>query len=390
MSSCMPKIKTSTNSSLDNPASAANILSGLQAIDGTGSVITGTMPNRGKWDLTTSFAGAGYVSSVTTPSASQITFNQSIAGVTGTGHVGDVLMTGLFSVASSTFLSTASEHTWGTCSLSAYTTRQTCEAASGDWTPSDPPTGYREIPLVASDTTQAIVSVSAARPNVDCGTTGSITARIANCLSLNTTRAVWNSGSATYPKYGAWKLVSRIGASIEVWRDERTLLLWTYLPSGATTSNNWCRRTGNTELQTGGFDCRANSGTSCGGSACQPASPQSACAEAAGLSSSVTGENWATGTYSAYKGAMGKNSLAVTGAAVRWRSLTLEDYFVALRNGLIYVSPGASAEIQMATIQSNGNAYALFYGNGTYGYTGDITAGNESMSVSRATYCVGR
>jgi hypothetical protein len=87
---------------------------------------------------------------------------------------------------------------------------------------------------------------------------------------------------------------------------------------------------------------------------------------------------------------MGANSLAVTGAAVRWRAVTAEDYMTALRNGFIYVSPGAGAEIQLTTLQANGRAYVFSYGNGSFGYFGDMTASSESMESSRAMYCVGR
>lgn len=72
------------------PANASNILFNKDAWLADGTIVTGTMPNNGTWDVRTAFPGAGYVAGVSNaPTAAKIcssaTGGQDVLGVSGTG-----------------------------------------------------------------------------------------------------------------------------------------------------------------------------------------------------------------------------------------------------------------------------------------------------------------
>lgn len=70
-------------------AAASEVLAGKYYWNSSGTSTVGTMVNRGAWDLTTSFPGAGYYSSVTSaPTASTICSGTTAAGVAGTRNCG--------------------------------------------------------------------------------------------------------------------------------------------------------------------------------------------------------------------------------------------------------------------------------------------------------------
>ncbi len=256
------------------------------------------------------------------------------AGTSGT-TLPEFIGTSLFKTTVTATSTMYAEVNLGTCSDTTYVNRVDCENASGTWTPSAPGAGYYEQANRGlghySNTSTVAPGTAALRPTTNCGSTGSIQARIADCVTQNTTRASWDGGSQSTSGLGTWSLVSRIGASKEVWRDNRTGFLWS---SVVSTGINWCRVTGNTENIAGG-NCTPGAGTDCNGVACQPASPQSACFEGAGLSPTDGAEVWATGTYSAAKGEMGLNSAT----KVRWRAPLFRDYMIARYNGLEFVMP---------------------------------------------------
>ncbi|MGZ3770235.1 MAG: hypothetical protein ACXVCP_11310 [Bdellovibrio sp.] len=105
---------------------------------------------------------------------------------------------------------------------------------------------YRDIPDQDKDDDgyTGLNVVYALRPQVNCGTSGSIDARIADCATQNPTRSTWDGSTASNSGYGMWKLVTRKSANKEVWRDERTKLIWSSLVG---TSVNWCQASGNTQ-----------------------------------------------------------------------------------------------------------------------------------------------
>ena len=77
-----------------------------------------------------------------------------------------------------------------------------------------------------------------------CGLTGNIEARISDCKTVNGDWAFYNGAQYGQAGEGNWSLVSVLddsGTKYEVWRDERTKLIW----SDKTNSNyNWYRASG--------------------------------------------------------------------------------------------------------------------------------------------------
>ncbi|MGZ3770395.1 MAG: hypothetical protein ACXVCR_09845 [Bdellovibrio sp.] len=102
---------------------------------------------------------------------------------------------------------------------------------------------YRDVPDQYKDDEGLTGNVNyALRPQNNCGTSGSIDARIADCATQNPTRSTWDGSTSSNGGYGTWKLVTRKAANKEVWRDERTKLIWSSLVG---TGVNWCQASGN-------------------------------------------------------------------------------------------------------------------------------------------------
>ena len=110
------------------------------------------------------------------------------------------------------------------------------------------PTNYREVPNIAIDDDgyQGTSATYAPRPGTNCGTSGTIAARITNC---NTS---WNGATNGIGGEATWNLVARVFANKEVWQDTRTGLLW----SSKVGTANWCRAAGNTQPGPGGGSLR--------------------------------------------------------------------------------------------------------------------------------------
>lgn len=95
-------------------------------------------------------------------------------------------------------------------------------------------------------------------PATECGLTGSIDDRIADCLNKNPNDA--KKTDKTSPKNASWSLVVRTSwpktmvststktdeklAAVEVWRDNLTGLIWSDAIGGADGKNNWCHASG--------------------------------------------------------------------------------------------------------------------------------------------------
>ena len=244
--------------------------------------------------------------------------------------------------------------------------------------------GYRNVPDVYKDddgyydstngcgnsggnTDTCTSVVKATRPSETCGTTqATVSARIAHCLAQNPATATWNGATKGISGEGTWKLVTRTAGAKEVWRDERTGLVW----SDTVAIDNWCKASGNG--QTDGF-CNGNT--------------SSYCAEGGSLTPAIGGENWTTGVYNETKGGMGAVATD-SSPSVRWRLATRNDWLQAEINGVRFVLPnmGLSVWFWTATIYSLNRNAAIYWG-------GD---GGHSKNSTRESYyqykirCLGR
>jgi hypothetical protein len=151
----------------------------------------------------------------------------------------------------------------------------------------------------------------------------------------------------------------------EVWKDERTGMLW----GGNMGGNNWCQASGNIEND-GGIDCSPGNGL-------QPETPVSMCAEGVGLNSDGFDDP---------KGGMGKVATA-NSPSVSWRLPTRRDYLQAYANGMAYVLPGfLNTSFWTASVYSGDRSYAWFfgaYGGGMYLSYGNRDYGNSVQCVGR-------
>ena len=83
-----------------------------------------------------------------------------------------------------------------------------------------------------------------------CGASGTIEARIADCSTRNGLWAFYDGKKYGQDGEGDWKLVSVLdnaGTKFEVWRDERTKLLWS---DKASASYNWYQAAGYAKTKT--------------------------------------------------------------------------------------------------------------------------------------------
>lgn len=197
------------------------------------------------------------------------------------------------------------------------------------------PGGYRSIPMIASDDegAQSVTDNGVLRTNWNstCGLTGTISDRISDCSTKFDINATWSGASKGNAGQGTWKLVTRAGNISnegiyrEVWRDERTGLLWS---SVVSKTLNWCQAAGVHTTDTSGF-CNNSSYQT------QPAGMVkaiSACYE--GTSETSTDSRIDL---------LAKAKTSSNPLSVKWRIPTIYDYEVADYNGIRYVMPDMSA-----------------------------------------------
>jgi hypothetical protein len=282
-------------------------------------------------------------------------------------------------------------------------------------------TGYRAVPNILKDddgyTASANAVLKLTRPTAGtwqlgptaagtrkvCGkspTPNTIAGRISDCLSKNPGAATWNGAANGISGEGSWKLVSVYSTSVpddgttacdatcyEVWRDERTGLLWSDRlgESGAapTTTANWCRAAGNMQTAAttlvdidsgvaGNQDCGDQDNTN--PTKTNFAYNESWCAEVGlttptGITAGVT--NITTFEFDSAKGGM----RWTTTPAAKWRLPTKFDFEVADHNGIRHVLPNMATGFWSASVFSYNRSYAWrFFGN--YGPVYDLTRVN--------------
>lgn len=345
-------------------ALSSHILAGKEAWDPSGMKITGSLLNQGSFDLSKSFPGSGFYSGVShLPDSSQIIEGVTLLGITGTAltRYDSLMASSLFRNSGGTpsQLSIAAEKSNGTL-----------------------PSGYREIPDITKDDNGVSGSSiqKSTRPTTSCGNGGvgigdRIENRIAHCLAQNPNAAIWDGTVKGNSGEGVWKLVTFDAVSgSEVWRDERTGFLW----SSAVSQSNWCRASGNAQANDPNNICNSSSNQN-------QISPTSFCVEGNGLSPAKSGENWTTGIYHSSKGGMGKISSSFS-PSVRWRLPTLNDYYIALANGLSSASPHFNHYAWTSTLNSSDRSYA-FIVSGSGKILSDSSQRNDATIF---VHCIGR
>lgn len=242
------------------------------------------------------------------------------------------------------------------------------------------PAGHRLVPKIGNDIIPTAGddegylggSVTfGGRPVTVCGTTqNSIDARIADCAATNSAVATWDGSVKGNSGQGQWKLVTYNGAH-EVWRDERTKLIW----SDRLGQTNWCRATGSSG---GGPFGEVDQYNYCDNIANQPvqATPESWCAEDPGLNT--------PGVYDSMKGGMRLAGTA-TSPSVVWRLPTSGDYHVAEANGIRFPLANMVNTFWIATVNSEDRDYAHNF-SAVDGRMGDSLRNDGSQWVR----CVGR
>ncbi len=96
---------------LSTEAAAANVLSGKEFLDGTGTKVTGSMVSRGSLTLASSFPGAGYYSGISAnPTASTVCSGITLLGVAGSATCGGVILPSLSTEAAAGSVLSGSEY----------------------------------------------------------------------------------------------------------------------------------------------------------------------------------------------------------------------------------------------------------------------------------------
>ncbi len=252
--------------------------------------------------------------------------------------------------------------------------------------------GYRAVPSIAKDDDG--YTGTSHRPvnrtgwsTTTCGMAGAtIDLRIADCAAVFTTEATWDGSTKGNAGQGTWRLVTRTGdlssaKGREVWRDERTKLLWS---SKVGTAMNWCRASGSNFI-TNNPTAEDDPSDYCDNATYQntgtgPATKAvSACFE--------DGENYFTTSHASIDNA-GKAGLNLSSTpVVAWRLPTIHDYHIAEANGIRFVMPDmlANGAVEWSSsVVSGDRLYAWYFdsGNGSVNY-------NFRFSTTAAR-CVGR
>ncbi|MEN9810759.1 MAG: hypothetical protein RLZZ488_2326 [Pseudomonadota bacterium] len=224
-----------------------------------------------------------------------------------------------------------------------------------------------------------------------CGTNAphdTLAEKIADCLSQNgEAKSSW-AGIDGNAGEGNWTLVQVLDTDgtadddgtlcdpagtpaatcTEIWRDDRTGLLWSDRVSDEATDVNWCKASG------------ANSGTTCADVANQPDPPESLCAEG-GTPARTIGAS--------FNGAKGGFRLSTGTINVRWWLPTRADWMQAEENGIRFVLPNIAGDYWTSTTDSSDpNNKAWIFKNSSNAGGGFETFNKTGVDIS--TRCIGQ
>lgn len=221
------------------------------------------------------------------------------------------------------------------------------------------------------------------RPDQVCGTTGTIAQRMDHCASINGVKAFYNGKQYGQAGEGDWKLVTRLNTGEEVWRDERTKLIWS---DKSASAYNWFQAAG--YAKPSAISLAETDENAQPGAAEQPINPISLCAEvddsgvvlAGGVYSLYDGDYQASSTLSiAFKG-----NLSI-GQNVIWKLPSINEFKLADVNGLRKVLPRVAFRFWSSTSNSTTRFSAWAITTST-GYVHPYPRFNNTDSFVR---CVG-
>lgn len=268
---CVSSASFPTQSTPATPATVENVLEGTEFYVG-GALQIGTMSDNATWNLSDSFAaagGAGYYSGVSNlPAASDYCSTTTLFGVAGSANC----------VSAVSLMASNAWRDAGAAPLSYFagvtTSNQLTQSAEatiygqasgGQLLPQGGGYNYRDIPdSTKDDDGISGTSVSyALRPQVACGSSGTIAARIADCATQNPSASTWDGALKGNAGQALWKLVFTTGQQVpgecnggaslgeidcrEVWQDTRTGLLWSSIANDGIGAN-WCQASGNIDF----------------------------------------------------------------------------------------------------------------------------------------------
>lgn len=255
-----------------------------------------------------------------------------------------------------------------------------------------PAAGYRLFPDSVKDHDGQTVGTSGIkkllrRPANPCGTSGAnVGARIADCATQNPSTSFWDGSVKGNTGQGLWRLVTVKAISdgdcasgcSEVWRDERTGLLWSDEivdnSADAVDTYNWCRASGNSNAAHA--PSQENDATCANATNQNQTTPTSLCAE-----DDIAPSVFATLDVRQLL-SLGELRLGTT-PKVRWWLPSRADYLRAERHGLRFVLPNIGNEFWTATVSSaaSGNAWTFDGGAGGKLSTAARTANKKVRCV---------
>jgi hypothetical protein len=461
---------TDSTGSLTLP-SAGNVLAGSGLYGDPGSQVTPTMIDKGTWDLTTGFPGAGYYGAVSNaPVQGDIRATVDILGVTGNvtappgdcGSDGDVSCVvdgtnykaaavsvllegnikdgitiggqlGILSAAGGSFADFMASGIHRDKDGTPTQMTIADELASGLsmnalWT-----TGYREIPLISKDddgysgSSVTKVARDAAGDEWDADSSGiprkvcgiglsTIALRVTDCDTQHAAKPSWDSsggdgklswdGSGGNASEGSWTLVSVYkraetngntcdSSCREVWRDDRTGLIWSdRLGDLSTTVDagefNWCKATGSSNRPSSPY-AEDDPNDYCDNVTNQSQTdPLSLCAEDSSWLSTPTGiTDAATYEFDIAKAGMRAQADhddqgAGQSPTLHWRVPSKYDWQLADDNGVRHVLPNMPSYFWSSSASSNNRNNAWRF----YGSDGYVNYFNRSSTF--AVRCIAR
>ncbi len=190
-------------------------------------------------------------------------------------------------------------------------------------------------------------------PSQDCGQTGTLASRIADCIVQNPSTASHSDGSN--PQKYNWSLVAK-QAGVAVWKDNLSGLIWSDRIGGTSFIANWCHA--------GGTNTKPNSALYESDSTCSDPSKQSQTAPVSLCAEDPLNLNGTLNSDIA-KGGLGKLSGATT--PVVWKLPSIDEFKTAFEHGAGVVLPNMAANYWTSTVDSSNyfNAYALLGDNGS-------------------------